>query len=211
MAAVSPARRILARLEADVAQAFEGQSAVILAYSGGLASLVLAAIARKHGDLRCVVVGTKGAADAEAAKVAQFFLDYPVDVLRPTPDTLLGTARAMLRTAPRLSAADVLAILPLTLVEQANPGCPVLSGFGLVPRSPGVDRRLAATGSHAPGFRRAPSRAIVLRLARELGLPDAFALAAHRSPAEGSGIGPALRALGHARHASVARLLAVSD
>lgn len=211
MGTEGPARRILARIDADVSRASSRRGRVVLAFSGGLASLVLAAVARKHGDMRCVVVGTRHASDVEAALVARFHLDYPVDVMRPGRARILDAARTVHAAHPRLAPADVLSIVPLVLVEERYPEARVLSGFGLSPRSAALQRYLAAALPRPPGLTRSaarpPPRRLVLRIAEDLGLPDPFALAARRTPAEGSGIGPALRALGHARHSSVARLL----
>ena len=203
--------RTVAPLDAAVGRACEGRERVVLAFSGGLASLILAALARKRGDLRCVVVGTRGAADVQAAQVAKSFLDYPVEVMRPSPRRALTLARGIHAADPRLTLPEVLSLVPLAFVEERNAGEAVLSGFGLVPRSPVLRRRLEAATSRAPGLRgvfaRAPSRRMALRIASELGLPDAFARAPRRTPSEGSGIGPSMRAMGHARHASVSRLL----
>ncbi len=207
----SRAARAVARLEADVQRALSGRDRVVLSYSGGLASLVLAAVARKHGDLRCVVVGTRGAADVEAALVAKSYLDYPVDVLRPSRPSILRTARALHGADPRLSVAEALAIVPLTLVAERWSHDPVLSGFGLAPRTQAVERHLIDAGLPIPGRQivagDARNRRVVLGLADALGLPASFSRAARRSPAEGSGVGPALRGLGHARRTSVERLV----
>ncbi len=205
--------RTLSRLESDVQHAFEVRDRVVLAYSGGLASLILAAIARKHGDVRCVVVGTRGAADVEAALVAKSYLDHPVQVLRPSPPAILRTARALCAANPGLSLADGLALVPLALVAERWPEEALLSGFGLSPRTPAMERYLLDAGLPPPGRRAirggARGRREVVALADALGLPASFSRAARRSPAEGSGVGPALRALGHARHMSVERLVAM--
>lgn len=209
MAAGGPAGRLLARVDADLARAFRDRDAAVLAFSGGLASLIVAALARKHGDLRCAVVGTPNAADAIAALVARDFLDYPVDLLPPSVPEVLRATRAIGSSNPRLTVAEALSIVPLALVEARCADRLVLSGFGLAPRSPAVGRHLLGMAVLSPGLRRtaAPPRSLLLRAARELALPDGFALASRRIPAEGSGIGPALRAAGHARHVSVGRLV----
>ena len=205
------ADRLLTRLHADVARAVGTGEPSILAFSGGLASLVLAAVARKHGELRCVVVGMRGSADVAAALLARDFLDHPVEALHPTNEALLRAARAVRAGTPRIAAPEVLSMVPLALVEARYPAARVLSGFGLAPRSSLLQRRLLAAPSPAPGLRRPrsspPSREGLMRLARGLGLPDAFVRAPRRTPAEGSGIGPAMRALAYARRESLARFL----
>ena len=204
-------RPLLRRLDADLARAFAESEPVVLAFSGGLASLVLAALARKRGRVECVVVGTRGAADVEAALVAKSFLDYPVEVVRPSHRQILEAARAIRAVDARLDPAEVVSLVPLSLVLERHPEEPVVCGFGLSPRSSAVQRYLDAVRVYVPAVRRSsvrsPPRRTVAELAWALAIPDGFVLAARRTPAEGSGAGPALRAMGHARHASVARLL----
>ncbi len=202
--------RLLARLDRELAREFETRRRVVLAFSAGLASLVLAALARKHGELRCLVVGTRGAADLSAALVARDFLDYRLEVVTPSPASALRAAIDIRAAAPNLALAEVLDLVPLALVEDRCPDALVLSGFGLALASPALRRHLAGRPSRAPAMPRAGeglSRPTVLRIGRAIGLPDAFIGMGHRRPAEGSGIGPALRALGHAHHRSVETLV----
>ncbi len=207
--------RLARRLDAAIAAAFADRDRVVLAFSGGLASLILAALARKRGPLECTVVGTRGAADVEAAIVARSFLDYRVEVLCPSSSSILRAARSLASGNPGLSVEDVLSIVPLALVEERHPQGSILSGFGLSPRSGPLHRHLVAARCLIPGLGRSVSgsapRRVLLRLAEDLAIPDAFRLGPRRTPAEGSGVGPALRAMGHARHASVGRLLREAD
>lgn len=71
----SPVRR----LEETIATLVSARDSVILAYSGGLASTLIAMIARKRCDLRCVVAGVESSPDVEAAKLAKCYLDYRVE------------------------------------------------------------------------------------------------------------------------------------
>lgn len=190
---------------------FAGRDRVVLAFSGGLSSLLTAAIARKQGDVRCVVVGTRGAADVGTAVVARDFLDLRLEVLSPRPPLILETARGLRASDPRLTSAEALDLVPLALVASRHAGQSVLSGFATAPRSAAMADHLTAPGSPShrggPWRRVPPPRRLLLRAARELAIPDGFALEARRRPAEGSGIGPAIRGLGHSKHASVERLL----
>lgn len=202
--------RLLARLDAQVRSVLEPRHPTVVAFSAGLASLLLAAVARKHGDLRCVVVGTRRAADVGAAMVARDFLDYRLDVVTPTPASILETATKLRAEAPTLTLAEVLDLVPLAFVEAHRPEATVLSGFGLGPASTSLRRHTAGRPSRSPTLRQAeggPSRHLVVRLAREMGLPDAFIQMSHRRAAEGSGVGPTLRTLGHAHHRSVDALV----
>jgi len=211
MGADTPAERLLRRLDCDVQRAVAGQDRMVLAFSGGLASLILAALVRKRCDVVCEVVGLRGSADAESAGVAEKFLDYAVRTVRPSPTWVLRSARAIAATDAALSAAEVLSLVPLVHVEARHPRERVLSGFGLTWESPRTRSFLRSRSALLPGIqaRTVVPRTRLLGVADLLGLPESFSREARRSPAEGSGIGPAIRALAHAEHASVARLLAV--
>ena len=205
-----PASRAVSRFDAAVGRAVAGDREPILAFSGGLGSLVVAALARKRGDLRCVVVGFRESADVQAAMVAEGFLDYRVSIVQPVSTRFVQMARSLAASAPRLAVADILSLLPLALLEERYAPHPVLSGFGLTARTATLRQALATRrpwcpglGGSAAGLTRAP----LLRIADVLGLPESFRFAAPRAPAEGSGIGPRLRAMAHARGVSVARFL----
>lgn len=211
MAADTPAARLLRGLDADVTRTVRGQDHVVIAFSGGLASLLVAALIRKRGDIACEVVGLPRSADVEAAVVAEKFLDYPVEVVRPTPAQALRIARILAARDEGLSSSEVLSLVPLAIVEARHPRERVVSGFGLTWESLCVRSHLTFRAAAFPGLRaRAPApppRARLLGVADLLGVPAAFSRAARRRPAEGSGIGPAVRAAAHAEHVSVDRLL----
>lgn len=205
-----PASRAVSRLDAAVGRAVAGDREPVLAFSGGLGSLVLAAMVRKRGDLRCVVVGFRDSADVQAARVAESFLDYRVSIVQPTRDQFVRVARSLSAAAPRLAVADVLSLIPLVLVEERYGPHPVLSGFGLTARTAPLRDALAARRPWCPGLGRSVAgrtRAPLLRIAETVGLPQSFVLAAPRTPGEGSGIGPRLRDMAHARGVSLARFL----
>jgi hypothetical protein len=214
MGAETPAERLLRGLDADVARAVRGRDGVVLAFSGGLASLVLAALIRKRCDLRCEVIGLSRSADVEAAAVAEKFLDYPVRVVRPTAAQVLRAARSLASGVPAFPGSEALSLVPVVLVESRHPNGPVLSGFGLTWESPRVRSFLASRSVLFPGLRprgaAPPPRARLLGVADLLGIPESFSRAARRRPSEGSAIGPALRAAAHAEHASLDRFLRTS-
>ncbi len=205
--------RDLARLDSAVDDAIADESPPILAFSGGLASLVIAAFVRKRSDLKCVVVGTPRSADVEAATVAHAFLDYPVSVLRPTPPQSLRAACSLMADHPRLYLHEVLSLVPLALAEERYRPRAVISGFGLMDGTAAFRRVLASRGP-CPGLRLrkpGPTRARLVRMAESIGIPESFIRAAPRKPIEGSGIGPVLRGMAHSRRVSLARLLAADD
>ncbi len=206
-----PAAQLLKRLDADVASAFLGHEHAVLAFSGGLGSLILAAVARKHTEITCVVVGFPGSADVQAAVLAGKFLDYPVRIVRPTATKALHTARAIRLSDSRLSALDALSLVPLFLARARYPRDSMLSGFGLTWESPSVRRFLASTTAVIPTLRASETTAIprvrLLAIADLVGIPMSFSRASRRTPAEGSRVGPAIRALAHHQKSSVVRLL----
>src|SRR5437870_13357964 len=67
------------RLEDEIAREVHGRKRVALAYSGGLASTLIAMIARKRCVLDCIVAGVDGSPDILAAKAAKAHLDYRVE------------------------------------------------------------------------------------------------------------------------------------
>lgn len=213
MPAALAATEAVARLDREVARMLGTRDRAVLAFSGGLGSLLIAALARKRCDLLCVVVGFRGAADVQAAVVAQKFLDYSVAVLSPAPRGALQVAREIRAAEPGLSPFEAASLVPLALVEQGHPSARVLSGFGLTVRTPALRRALGHRGALSPGLRMRFSRSTrvpLFRMAEAVGLPESFVRAAPRTPPEGSGVGPALRALAHSREISLGRLLGAS-
>src|SRR5437660_1164137 len=71
------------RLERRMADLLSEETHVILAYSGGLASTLVAMVARKRCDLVCVVAGVEDSAAVRAAKAAKAHLDYRVQCVQP--------------------------------------------------------------------------------------------------------------------------------
>ncbi len=215
MAADTPPGQLLRRLDAEVARAVRGQDRIVVAFSGGLASLVLAALVRKYCDMACEVVGLAGSADAEAAAVAEKFLDYRVRVIQPRPAQALRAARSLVVKHSSLSSAEALSLVPLALVMARHPGDRVLSGYGVTWESPRLRSWLPSASAVFPGLcsRAAapPPRPRLLGVADLLGLPGSFSRAARRRPAEGSAVGPALRAMAHADGVSLDRLLHLRD
>src|SRR5207247_10410441 len=109
------------RLEKRMADLLSEETRVILAYSGGLASTLVAMVARKRCDLVCVVAGVEDSAAVRGAKAAKAHLDYRVQFVQPDIE---GTCRIRDRlsagNAP-MSATAVRALLPRRNGLQALP------------------------------------------------------------------------------------------
>src|SRR3989449_4750221 len=118
------------RLENRVAQEVKGRPRTALAYSGGLASTLLAMIARKRCALVCVVAGIEGSPDVQAARAAKLHLDYRVeyDILSRADAIRIRAQIAMAH--PKLPRGDIDNLVPLHAALETVDGGPMLSGFG---------------------------------------------------------------------------------
>ncbi|TLZ90879.1 MAG: hypothetical protein E6K01_02275 [Methanobacteriota archaeon] len=185
------------RLENRVAQEVKGRPRTALAYSGGLASTLLAMIARKRCALVCVVAGIEGSPDVQAARAAKLHLDYRVeyDILSRADAIRI---RAQIATAhPKLTRSDIDNLVPLHAALETADGGPMLSGFGPSRFGAGMVAALRCVDVtfpiHAVARGATVSRAMLRDAALMLGLPTPWAHVAHRSPAEGAGIREVLR------------------
>ena len=206
------AERLIANLEARVDAAFADRDRVALAYSGGVASTLIAAIARKRGDLTCIVVGVDGSPDLEAARVAESYLDYRLELVTLSPAEALRLARRVAAAAPRLSLRDVLALAPAFAASDRMAGNRALVGFGASRLSAGQWELLASRRLDAPlrsvlAGRGGELRALAIRCATTLGLPRDFARPRRRAPASGSGIESVLRGIATSKGTTFPRLL----
>src|SRR6266705_6984611 len=130
MASSHDVDRFVRRLEHRVAQEVKGRPRIVLAYSGGLASTLIAMIARKRCTLVCVVAGLEGSPDVQAARAAKLHLDYRVeyDILSRADAIRI---RAQIATAhPKLTQGDIDNLVPLHAALETADGGPMLSGFG---------------------------------------------------------------------------------
>lgn len=190
----------LARLEAALDAIAAERDAAVLAFSGGLASLVLAALLRKRLDLDCVVVGLDGAPDLLAARRAADFLDYRVVELRLSPKRAVALVRRVLDRR-RVAVRAAVALAPVMAVVAANPGKTVIAGCGARPDS--LAPLLVEAGVALPWWSltagRGMPRSRIQALARELGLPEPFVRVRARSPPAGTGLEAALRSVGRER------------
>ena len=186
------ARAFVRRLEDCVAAQVAGRRRVVLAYSGGLASTVVATVARKRCDLECVVAGAEDSDDVRAANEARLYLDYRITtVVIDAADTnrLLRRARG---AVPHLPSSAILPLLPVFAVVERSAGEVCLTGLGLARSDPlalEALRRLQIQSPLADVFAgKRCSRDVVRAAATSLGLPETWARVRHRSPLAGAGM-----------------------
>jgi hypothetical protein len=186
------AAALVQRLEGRVAELVAGRPHVVLAYSGGLASTLVAMVARKRCDLECVVAGSSESEDLRAATAARQHLDYRITIKELNPAETERILRQAKAEDPRLSAKAILTLVPLFAVHGLAPEKVWLTGFGPRPLDPRVTDALRRLRVHAPFVEASLgariSRTTLRVAATSLGLPEAWARVRHREPATGSGI-----------------------
>ena len=185
------------RLETAIAQEIHGRGRVALAYSGGLASTLIAMIARKRCELDCVVAGVDGSSDVVAAKAAKSHLDYRIEVVILRREDAMRIRARIEASHPGLRPRDIDNLVPLHAALERAEGRTMLSGFGVArPDSATV----AALGGaavvwplHTIARETSLTRSAIRTAATALGLPPEWARVSHRAPAEGAGIRDWLR------------------
>jgi len=212
MASSLGARVLVDWLESEVVRVLGDGDRLELAYSGGLGSTLLAAIARKRCDLTCYTVGLRGSADLRAAEAAALFLDYRVEQIRITPSNAVALARGLAATVPMATAPEILSLLPAWTVAARTDRRPLLAGFGTAPTSSRVRDLLPNLRISSPLLRleEGETSAVRRRLsacADVLGIPAAFGKPRRRPPGSGSGIGPAIRQIAASRHTTIRAIL----
>jgi hypothetical protein len=184
-------RLLLRRLEAAVAAVVREADPVRVAFSGGLASIVIASLVRKRAEMVCIVAGTKDSPDIRASEILRDFLDYRVEsvlVSRRDVERLLEDLRAR---SPRLTSPERGSLVPLWASRAPDPGT-ILAAFGSGRMRPEVRKVLADGGVALPlvvAMRGAPLLRPRLRtIAELLGVPPGLVGLARRPPARGAGI-----------------------
>lgn len=203
-------------LETEVSRAIGGQEHISLAYSGGLGSTLVAAIARKHCDVTCFVVAVGDAEDLRAAKLAADYLDYRIEKIRPSRSGTLALIRRIAAMEPEAKLEDLFTMAPTFAVrERAEEGL-LLTGFGLEEMSKPMRNLLAPLRTtnpllplHVGGG--PVDRKRFIECAEILGLPRKFGRPRHRPPGSGSGVERSMRALAASRDTSVRRLVRPRD
>src|SRR5213593_1502172 len=150
------------RLEDGIAQEIHARSRVALAYSGGLASTLIAMIARKRCVLDCIVAGVDGSPDILAAKAAKAHLDYRVEYVILSREDAMRIRAQIVRSDPELPPRDADSLVPLHATLERAEG-----------RSPRARQRRLASSRDRTGDRsftlRDPGRGDVTRPAAGVG------------------------------------------
>ncbi len=209
MAAEGEAGRFVDRLEAAIGRRIGSGRSVQLAFSGGLGSLVVAAIARKRCDLSCLFAAADDAPDAARASVLQSYLDYRLEIVRPTPKEWIAMARRIGRDQPRWTVREILDAVPI-LAVTANRRGGFLAGHGSRRAGHAVRRWLAHLDVFVPipaSVRETGIRSHLIASGRVLGIPDEFLRVRPRSPEVGSGIGLLFREEARASRTSLGNLV----
>ena len=183
-------------VERAVDVAVDGQSRPVLAFSGGLASLLLAMVARKRSDLRCLVAGVEGSADLAAAKSAKDSFEYRVEAVPLDAAGVRTIAAGLAMDFPGLTVAQRSDLVPVRAVLLRASETSVLAGLRGGRHSVEVGRAAESAGVRLPLLHimgGGISRDTVRSAALYLGLPAAWARVRHRSPSEGAGIAHLLR------------------
>lgn len=191
MAPNPSAKTVVRRLERSISNAIGRHDRVVLAYSGGLKSTLVAMIARKRCDLRCVVAGAEGSADVEAGKSAKQHLDYRMETILLDSAEVRRIDRQLAADLPGLTAADRNALIPLHAVIEITSGSPLLSGFARPIRASivaALDDAQVGIPLHSAQQGGPISRTEFRAAALDLALPASWAHVRHRAPPSGAGI-----------------------
>ena len=209
MAAEGEARRLCDRIERSVAQEFDGVRTARVAFSGGLGSLLIAAIARKRTDLTCVVVGQRHSPDVRQAAALRNHLDFRLDIVTPAPAATLERIRAFAGEHTRWKSDQLIDAVSILTALATGPG-PWLTGHGSHPSSSATKTWIRTLHTATPllaGRTPVATRRELIAAGRVLGIPDAFLLVPPRSPGSGSGIARGLRRQARQAGLSVRQLL----
>ena len=203
MAAPRDPRVFVERLEDRIEKFVSGRDRVALAFSGGLASTLLAMIARKRCDLRCLVAGQGRSVDIRAAKEAKTYFDFRVDFIALGNRAIRGISERIAQANRDLSFSVVRALVPIRAVLDQWPNGPVLAGFHSRATKGPIAKTLRAWNVRTPladlARGRKLSRSTLQAAAISLGLPAEWARVVHRGPAAGAGIQGAFRMTGNMR------------
>jgi hypothetical protein len=185
-------RAFVARLEDRISEAIDGHQHVALSYSGGLASTLVAMVARKRCELNCFVAGTADSPDVKEAMAAKTYFDYRIEHVPLNRTETHRVLAAVEMLDPQLRGTRRAGLIPLcAVIERATDGV-VLCGYGGSRLGPDLVRALERAEVRVPLHDllhgRAASRHLLQSAAIFLGLPVAWARKVHRNPETGAGI-----------------------
>jgi Asparagine synthase len=195
MAAEGEARRLCSRIERTVARELEGARSARIAFSGGLGSLIVAALARKRTDLTCVVVGQRNSPDVLRAVALRNHLDFRLDIKTPALAEILERIRAFSGDHSRWRPDELMDAVPILTALAMGPG-PWFTGYGSRPSSSPTKTWIGTLHAATPllaGKSPVATRRQLIAAGRVLGIPDGFLRTPPRSPGAGSGIASRLR------------------
>lgn len=192
MGAPRGVRAFVARLEDRVAEGIDGHEHVTLSYSGGLASTLVAMVARKRCELNCFVAGTSDSPDVKAAMAAKRYFDYRIEHVPLNRTETQRVLAAVERLDPELHRTARNGLVPLcAVIERATEG-PILCGYAGSRIDPELARALERAEVTAPLHKTLRGRPVTRDLLQSaaifLGLPVAWARKVHRDPDAGAGI-----------------------
>jgi hypothetical protein len=180
------------RLEDCVAECAEAHPRIALAYSGGLASSLVAMLARKRCDLECFVAGALDSADIRAAWEAARYLDFRIATVVLDASGVERIVRQAKAQGLRRSARTIGPVLPALAVRERTSEEVVLTGFGIRRLHPRVLDSLRRRRIHSPLAEASHGMPLsgetVRAAATSLGLPVEIARVPHRDPADGAGV-----------------------
>jgi hypothetical protein len=180
------------RLEDRIRRLVPGGGTVSLAYSGGLASTIVAMVARKRCELECVVAGSVGSPDLLAAESARQHLDLRIEQVLLDAVSTKRIREGIASTRPDLSSNSILSLIPLVaIVEHADREL-WFAGFGSPRMEPQVAAAIRQIGVRTPLADAAAdtglSRYLLRSAGRSLGIPEGWVRVPHRAPGDGAGI-----------------------
>src|SRR5207244_11748513 len=180
------------RLEDEIAREVHGRNRVALAYSGGLASTLIAMIARKRCVLDCIVAGVDGSPDVLAAKAAKAHLDYRVECVIMSREDTMRIGPRVARCHPGLARRHLDSLVPLHAALERAVGRTMLSGFGVARPDSAMVASLGCAAVvwplHTIARETSLTRPAIRTAATALGLPPEKARVSYRDPAEVDGI-----------------------
>jgi len=120
--------QLLSALDTIVGEAMEHNAAV--AFSGGLDSGIIAALAGKHGNTMLWTVGSKGSYDVEASEEMASSMNLPWEHLELSTETIENELREMIMLTGTVNPITLSFEIPLFYVMKYSSQKVIMSGQG---------------------------------------------------------------------------------